>query len=146
MRVAQILVDRSEHHSVPLAVGAWEVMVLQFEYGPEKVQVLGFKKDTLRNYPDAQSEFLRLSQRYGIDVDTGTPKAAIVFGQGAMGVMNVRNLIEAEKKLEQEEGDELELIPTSTNVVDLPQPVVAAPVAPVVIEAKAPLGLKSKTA
>jgi hypothetical protein len=147
MRVIQISVERSEHHSVPLMVGAWEVLVLQFEYGPEKVVVLGPKKLEGRNYPDAHQEFDRLQQRYGIDTDTGATKASIVFGQGAMGAMTLRNLIEQERKLESEE--ELEVVSLTSNVVSIDPPTpapVATPAAPAVIEPKQPLGLKSKTA
>lgn len=116
MRLAEIVVNRSEHHAVRRLVGAWEIPVLQYEYGPEKVQIEGFKRDT-RPYPDAGSEYERLSLRYGIDTENGQTKAALAYGQGAMGVMAIRNLMEAEKKAEQDEGDTLELVNHVQNVV-----------------------------
>jgi hypothetical protein len=146
MRVIQISVNRSEHHSVPLMVGAWEVLVLQFEYGPEKVEVIGPKKVEGRGYPDPQQEFERLSQRYGIDTDTGSSKASLVFGQGAMGAMNIRNMIEQERKLE--ETEELEAVSLTSNVLsfDPPTPAVPMPAPTEVIATKQPLSLKAKTA
>jgi len=142
MRIAQIRVVRSEHHTVCMTVGAWEIPVLQFEHSPEKVIVDGFKRDG-RAYPDPQQEFERLSQRYGIDTDNGASKASLVYGQGQMGVMSLRNLIEQERKAEAVEGDALEVLNLVQNVVELPAaPVQSAP-APVteVIPPRPTLGL-----
>lgn len=116
MRLAEIVVNRSEHHSVRRLVGAWEIPVLQYEYGPEKVVIDGFKKDG-RPYPDPGSEYERLSLRYGVDVENGQTKAALAYGQGAMGVAAIRNLMDAEKKAEAEEGDKLEKVQLTSNVV-----------------------------
>lgn len=116
MRLAEIVVNRSEHHAVRRLVGAWEIPVLQYEYGPEKVVIDGYKRDK-RDYPDPGSEYERLSLRYGIDTENGQTKAALAYGQGAMGVLAIRNLMEAEKKAEAEEGDSLALIVESHNVV-----------------------------
>lgn len=127
MRVAEINVRRSEHHSVRRLVGSWEIPILQFEHSPEKVEVLGFKRLDERAYPDPQQEFERLSLRYGIDTDNGATKAALVYGQGQMGVLSLRNLIEQERKLEAEGG--LETVNLTHNVVPLPD--APTPVAPV---------------
>jgi hypothetical protein len=116
MRLVEIVVNRSEHHSVRRFVGAWEIPVIQYEYGPEKVEIHGYKRDG-RAYPDPGSEYERFSLRYGIDVENGQTKAALAYGQGAMGVMAIRNLMEAEKKAEAEEGDSLEVLNTVHNVV-----------------------------
>lgn len=131
MRVAQVSVNRSEHHSVSLLIGAWEILVLQYEYGPEKIVTEGFKKLEGRGYPDPQKEYERLSLRYGIDTDTGAPKASLVYGQGAIGVLSLRNLIDAERKAEAEE--DLEAVNLTQNVVEMPPaPLLADPAAALV--------------
>jgi hypothetical protein len=115
MRVADISVNRSEHHSVRLLVGAWEILVLQYEYGPEKIVIHGYKKMSRRAYPDAAREFDRLSLRYGIDTDNGSTKAALTYGQGAMGVQNIHGMIKQEEALELTE--QLEEVELAKNVV-----------------------------
>jgi hypothetical protein len=118
------MVRRSEHHSAKVEVGAWEILMLQYEHSPEKVEILGFKRIEGRGYPDPQQEFERLGQRYGIDTESGASKVSLVYGQGQMGVMNLRNLIEQERK--QEDGTEV--LETVSNVVELPAaPTPAAP-------------------
>lgn len=148
MRVAEVSVNRSEHHSVQMLVGAWEVNMLQYEHSPEKVVVLGYKRIEGRAYPDARNEFERLSQRYGIDTDSGAPKASLVYGQGQMGVVNLNTLIEQERKVDEVEGDSLETVNFKSNVVELP--VVPAPAAPAqateVIPARPTLGLPKNSA
>ena len=42
MRVAEIIVNRSEHHNVRMMVGAWEIPVLQYEYSPENIEIVCF--------------------------------------------------------------------------------------------------------
>ena len=116
MRIAEVMVRRSEHHSAKVEVGAWEILMLQYEHSPEKVEILGFKRIEGRGYPDPQQEFERLGQRYGIDTESGASKVSLVYGQGQMGVMNLRNLIEQERK--QEDGTEV--LETVSNVVELP--------------------------
>lgn len=116
MRLAEIVVNRSEHHSVRRLVGAWEIPVLQYEYGPEKIVIEGFKRDD-RLYPDPASEYERLSLRYGIDVENGQTKAALAYGQGAMGVIAIRALMDEQKRAEAEEGDALQRVNTVQNVV-----------------------------
>lgn len=116
MRLAEIVVNRSEHHSVRKLIPAWEIPVLQYEYGTEKVVIEGFKRDS-RPYPAPESEFERLTLRYGVDTENGQTKAALSYGQGAMGVMAIRNLMDEQKKAEAEEGDSLERLNTVHNVV-----------------------------
>lgn len=144
MRIAEVKVTRSEHHSVQMLVGAWEILMLQYEHSPEKVEVLGFKLLEGRAYPDPQPEFERLSQRYGIDTDSGASKASLVFGQGQLGVMTLRNLIEQERKNE----DGLEAVNLTHNVVELPvAPTPAAAVAQTeVIPTRPTLGLPKASA
>lgn len=149
MRIAEISVNRSEHHKVAMHVGAWEIPILQYEHSPEKVVVEGFKRLEGREYPDAQREFERLTQRFGIDTESGAPKTALVYGQGQMGVMNLRTLIEQERKAEDAEGDSLPVLNLTHNVVELPAaPTPAAPApATEVIPVRPTLGLpKSKEA
>lgn len=116
MRLARVRINRTEHLAIVLNVGAWEIPVLQYEFTPEKVEVLGYCKDK-RAYPEAQTEFTRLELRYGVDTDDGKTKAALSYGQGVMGVNSLRSLIEAEQKAEAEEGDSLELLNPVLNVV-----------------------------
>lgn len=146
MRIAEVAVTRSEHHRAEILVGAWEILMLQYEHEPEKVEILGFKKVPGREYPDPRQEFERLSIRYGIDVESNAPKAALVYGQGALGVQALRNLIEQERKAESEET--LEPVALTSNVVENPPaPAVPAPAVPEVIPARPTLGLpKSKDA
>lgn len=120
MRVAEVKVTRSEHSSAQVLVGAWEIPMLQYEHEPEKVAILGFKKLDGREYPKASQEFERLSQRYGMDVESGASKASLVFGQGVMGINNLNTLIEQERKAEEAEGAELESVDLVQNVVELP--------------------------
>lgn len=128
MRVAEVTVKRSEHHTATLLVGAWEILILQFEHTPEAVNVLGFKILEGRAYPDPQQEFERLSQRYGKDTESDASKASLTYGQGQMGVMNLRNLIEQERKAEAEGSVDLQRVQLVSNVVALPEAVAPAAV------------------
>lgn len=101
MRFVSVRVDRSEHHKPVIDIGEWEIPMLQYEYQPEKVEVLEVKVDT-RPYPEAQDEYARLSSRYGEDVESGQPKVAIVFGQGMMGITALARLIEETQRREGE--------------------------------------------
>lgn len=85
MQFAKVLVERSEHLSIPLAVGEWEVPILQLIHGPEKVIVLGETEQVNRELPDVNAEFDRLTRRYGSDVKTEQPFVVMVYGQPPMG-------------------------------------------------------------
>lgn len=92
MRFATVRIQRSEHHMPVVDIGEWEIPMLQYEYSPEKVEILSFGIDG-RPYPGAQDEYVRLSNKYGDDVESGNAKASIVFGQGMMGVNSLARLI-----------------------------------------------------
>lgn len=101
MRFVTVRVDRSEHHKPVIDIGEWEIPLLQYEYAPEKVEILEVHVDA-RPYPEAQDEYARLSNRYGEDVESGAPKVALVYGQGMIGVGALRNMIEKAKAEEAE--------------------------------------------
>lgn len=116
MRLATVRINRTEHLSIVMNVGAWEIPVIQYEFSPEKVEILGYVKD-LRKYPDPQTEFTRLELRYGIDTDDGKTKASLAYGQGVMGVNALRSMIDTQQKLEADEGDSLQALNPVLNVV-----------------------------
>lgn len=85
MRFVKVLVERSEHLSIPVILGEWEVPILQMIHGVEKVKLSGEFIDLDRELPSAEAEFDRLSNRYGADVKTEQPFVSMVYGQPPMG-------------------------------------------------------------
>jgi len=103
MRYAKVLVERSEHLSVPALVLPWEVPILASVHGAEKVSENGFESVD-REYPDVDVEFDRLSRRYGEHTESGVPWVAKVYGEPPLGVRALAAAIEDERKAERAAG------------------------------------------
>lgn len=101
MRIAHIRVEKNATTHVTVKLAEWEIPILEFEYGPEKISVSKVEVDN-RPYPDGGEELARLAMKYGND-EQGTPKAHVVFGAGARGAQTIDDLIEhVQRKAEQE--------------------------------------------
>lgn len=125
MRRVNVKIQRSERESVQIQVGAWEVDVVRFVFGPQNVEV-GEVVETKGEYPDPTAEFERLSQRYGADRENGgAPFVAQVYG--GMGAARLAELIERERAIGVGELEERAAEPAPA-----PAPVASKPVKRVV--------------
>lgn len=107
MRRVNVLVERDERLSIPTAVGAWEVPILEYIHGKEKV-IVGDSFTDEGDFPNAEVEFDRLSRRYGEDIKAEKPFVSLVYGQPPIGVRELARAIEAEKAADQPVADPLE--------------------------------------
>lgn len=80
MKLVNVLVSRGKMMSVPRVVGEHEVPVLQSVHGENAVHVTGEAGEAPA--PDAQDEYERLAQVYGIDRDRNATHVEIVYGRG----------------------------------------------------------------
>ena len=90
IRMVNVLVERSEHLSIPRAIGAWELPVLELVHGPEKVTITKGFVYVDRELPDPQAEFERLDKRYL--EESGQPWVALAYA-GARGVKDLEKAI-----------------------------------------------------
>ena len=102
MKLATVIVVRSETESAQVNVPQWEVPVLQMVHGPEKISLVGEMEDKDRPFPNAQEEFERLSQRYGADTKTDVHHVAAVYGQPPFGLAKLDEEINRVRKLKPE--------------------------------------------
>jgi hypothetical protein len=84
IRCHRVEIRKDEHTTLPTAVPAWELPILQVVHGPDNVKVVG-EKLIDRQPPEAHDEFVRLTNRYGRseqeDGTKGPPFTHIVWGQ-----------------------------------------------------------------
>ncbi len=102
MKLASVIVARSETESAQINVPQWEVPVLQMVHGPEKISLVGEMEDADRPFPSASEEFERLSQRYGADNKTDVYHVAAVYGQPPFGLTKLEEEINRVRKLKPE--------------------------------------------
>ena len=89
---------------------AWEIPVLQYLFGAPNVTLTGESEKVMdltdgskdREYPDAQSEYERLSGNYGKDPDDQS-FVSRVYGNGPLGLRELQRAIDAAKRDEVEE-------------------------------------------
>lgn len=104
MRYVSVQLDRSSEDKPVVQVLPWEVPVLQFIYGPDRVVEVGSadiarrdRNGKPRGMPDAVGEFARLEAKYGRDTDSERSVASLVFGPAPAGVQAVGRMIDAER-------------------------------------------------
>jgi hypothetical protein len=112
MRLTKVKLTRSEHESVEFLLPPWEVAVLQIVH-EDKAEVLEEGVLLDREYPTAEIEFSRLEARYKADTQTGVPFVALAYGQGRLGVLKLRDAINAEEKLEFEAAPTVSVEPSA---------------------------------
>lgn len=86
MRFAKVRVARSEAFVQTVTVGAWEVPLLRAVHGEGTVQIIGEQDDKRREYPDAATEFERLSTKYGSPGGSTTSYAQAIYGHDGAGL------------------------------------------------------------
>lgn len=92
MKYVNVLVERSEHLSVPATVPAWEVPVLQIIHGEERV-VIRDEVDRKVDAPNEVHEYERLERCYGADVKTERSFVAEIYGQPPLGFAALKRAI-----------------------------------------------------
>lgn len=93
MKYAIVNVVLSELHTQQMAVGPWEVPVLQAVHGVADVQIVG-EKSVDREPPDAADEFQRLQNRYRAPAgENAIPYVAQVYGAHGQGVQRLAQAI-----------------------------------------------------
>lgn len=91
-----IIIERDPMTKIPKLVAPWEVPVYRSQYGDEKIEIS--EKDTeidIAALPDAEEEYLRLRDVFGIDPDTKQSHVDIVYGRGAQAIKPLRDAIKA---------------------------------------------------
>lgn len=97
MRFVKVVVERSEHLSIPASVPAWEVPILTLIHGKEKVHESGAVVTVNREYPEAEVEFDRLQRRYGQFIKDEVYWVAKVYGEPPLGVRALAQAIAEER-------------------------------------------------
>lgn len=95
-----VIIERDPMTKIPKEVYPWEVPLLRAQYGDEKVEILESKTSTFANVdelPDAQEEWLRLRQQYGIEPDTKQSIVDIAYGRGEIGIDALEKVIKKAK-------------------------------------------------
>lgn len=107
MLFIEVLIPRGgagNNHVAAEMVPPWELPILNALY--TGVQETGKVKIVERDYPDADAEYHRLSNRYGRSEDDGKTFMASIFGNAIEGVGKLEKLIEAAQKREANNGAE----------------------------------------
>lgn len=91
-KYAQVALNRSETTKLTISVPPWEVPVMQAVHGSDVCQVVG-EVEVRRELPDADSEFVRLTNRYKDEKKSGQQFVEIVYGVGSRGVEALRKEI-----------------------------------------------------
>lgn len=97
MRFERFKVIRDSHSQYNVAVPPWEAAVLTMVFDDGNVQPTGHFELVDRGYPDAGSEYDRLTRAYGADNQSGIPFVATVYGAGRIGIAALHRAIEAAK-------------------------------------------------
>lgn len=82
-KVCHLEITRSIISIVPVTKFAWEVPVLEFQYGPNNVKVVReywIEKNFVEGAPTPESEYQRMMGQYGAD-EHGTPYVVMAYGQ-----------------------------------------------------------------
>jgi hypothetical protein len=91
-----IIIERDPMTKIPKLAAPWEVPVYRSQYGDEKVEIS--EKDTeveIAALPDAEEEYLRLRDVFGIEPDTKQSHVDLVYGRGAQAIKPLREAIKA---------------------------------------------------
>jgi len=119
MRFQRVKVVRDTNTVYNRPVGEWEIPVLEFVFGDGNVQKLNEHVDVAdQEYPDAASEFDRLTRAYGEDPQTGTPYVALVYGNARIGVAALKRAIDSAKAEDEGARPALTRAPQDAEPVD----------------------------
>lgn len=104
MRLFNVQLKRTEHEERSLDLPAWEIPVLQVVHGTDKITV-GAVTIVDREYPDAETEYDRLTRRYGEHKESGDSYLSKVYGTLAenLGAAIDREIVAEGKAIEQAE-------------------------------------------
>ena len=94
MKYERVKVKRDLNTVHNHTVAPWEVPILEYIFEDGNVERLEEFVESGRDYPDAQSEFLRLTKAYGSDPQSGVPYVASVFGNAGAGVRSLKKAID----------------------------------------------------
>jgi hypothetical protein len=98
VKATRVIIERDPMTKTPKTVWPWEVPILRLRYGDEKVEVLGDVIVPYAELPDAQEEYLRLRQVYGIESDTKQSHVDLAYGRGQVGWELLEKAIKAAVK------------------------------------------------
>lgn len=92
-----IIIERDPMTKIPKLVAPWEVPIYRSQYGDEKVEINpnGDTEIEIAALPDAEEEYLRLRDVFGIDPDTKQSHVDIVYGRGGQAVRPLQRAIKA---------------------------------------------------
>jgi len=92
----QIVIERDPMTKIPKMAAAWEVPVYRSQYGDEKVEILSDAIEMqISELPDANEEYIRLRDVFGIEPDTKQSHVDLVYGRGRAGVKALEEAIQA---------------------------------------------------
>lgn len=102
MRHERIIVVRDERTKHNLTVAAWEVPIIEYEFGDGNLTRTGEYVDVPHlDYPDPHMEMDRLTKVYGSDKETKIPNAVTVYGAARQGIRALAKAIDAEREAEE---------------------------------------------
>lgn len=93
MRYERVMIKRDTNTVHNRAVPQWEIPILEFIFEDGNVTPTGVFEEVAGEYPEANVEFNRLTQRYGADPQNGTPYVAAVYGNAGVGIRALRKAI-----------------------------------------------------
>lgn len=104
MRHERIKIIRDTNTVHNKTVCPWEIPILEFLFEEGNVQRTGEFVETDSDYPDAPSEFQRLTLTYDRDRKSGVPHVASVYGDAGRGVKALAEAIADARKADQKAG------------------------------------------
>lgn len=101
VRCHDILVTRDANTIIPKQVTGWELPIFEELYGD--VQITG---EVVRDLtlPDPESEMARLTRIYGVEEESKTPIAEIVYGRSVNGLRQLKKAMEQSLEVEEKRG------------------------------------------
>lgn len=95
-KAVELIIDLSLTTKVSKFMWSWEIPVLEAKYGG-KVETIGETTRDVSHFPDAQKEYVRLGNIYGVDSETKVPFVEYAFGRPPSAFDVLQKLIDASK-------------------------------------------------
>jgi len=86
VKTIHVLISRDKMTKVPKEIWPWELAVVEQKFPDGLVEVMGEGSIERDSLPEADSEFIRLSEMYGSDERTGATHMERCYGTGKAGM------------------------------------------------------------
>lgn len=104
IRYAVVQIARDERTVLRVSVVPWEVPLLAAVNGEQETTIVGEEASSKR-FPDAQSEYERLTLKYKRNNESGQDYVAAVYGVGQRGIAAIQSEIDKAKRVSDTFGE-----------------------------------------